>query len=308
VLGADHVEVLGRAWRSTLADVFARDEGLFVQWATSLTFPHFRNAVAYWVQAALPDDVETEAREQREQRQVQLARSFAGMHYGRVTLDPLSGEIVANELDRIETELWKTDWADAEARLGRQPSPGELGRTPAQRRADALVEMATRSATAPANGQRPRPLFVAHIDRPGLHRLCELASRTVVTPGSLLAWITDAEVQRVVFAGDGTITEVGPRNRFFRGRLRRAIKARDLECYHHLCDIPAERCEIDHIHPYADGGQTTIDNGRAACAFHNRHRTDHPKTAPLFDPDHHDDDDDEEEDNDDEEDETDEAA
>ncbi len=35
----------------------------------------------------------------------------------------------------------------------------ELARTSGQRRADALVEMATRSRTAPAEGIRPAPLF-----------------------------------------------------------------------------------------------------------------------------------------------------
>ena len=30
--------------------------------------------------------------------------------------------------------------------------------------------------------------------------------------------------------------------------------------------------EIDHVEPWANGGLTTEDNGRAACAFHNRAR------------------------------------
>ncbi|HUS60726.1 MAG TPA: HNH endonuclease, partial [Acidimicrobiales bacterium] len=44
----------------------------------------------------------------------------------------------------------------------------------------------------------------------------------------------------------------------------------DGECFHDFCDEPAERCQIDHVTPSCEGGETTEDNGRVACAFHNR--------------------------------------
>ena len=53
------------------------------------------------------------------------------------------------------TKLWQADQGVARA------AGSEVSRSPAQRRADALVEMARRSATAPEGGRRPRPL--AHI-------------------------------------------------------------------------------------------------------------------------------------------------
>ena len=36
------------------------------------------------------------------------------------------------------------------------------------------------------------------------------------------------------------------------------------------CDVPYERCDIDHIDPYHHGGATTQGNGRLRCATHNR--------------------------------------
>ena len=53
---------------------------------------------------------------------------------------------------------------------------------------------------------------------------------------------------------------------------RRAVLVRDRECFHELCDIPAEDCQVDHIEPWAAGGLTVEANGRPACAFHNRAR------------------------------------
>jgi hypothetical protein len=47
---------------------------------------------------------------------------------------------------------------------------------------------------------------------------------------------------------------------------------RDRECFHELCDVPAEDCQIDHVEPWSAGGPTTEDNGRPACGFHHRAR------------------------------------
>jgi len=74
-------------------------------------------------------------------------------------LDPIKGAIVAGELERIDTELFNADWAEAKARVGDNVGLGDLARTPAQRRADALVEMAKRSASAAPGARRPEPLF-----------------------------------------------------------------------------------------------------------------------------------------------------
>jgi len=62
-------------------------------------------------------------------------------------------EIVSSELIRLEAEMFEADWAGAKERLGREPHLDEAGRTAPQRRADALVEMATRSKSNP--GRRP---------------------------------------------------------------------------------------------------------------------------------------------------------
>ena len=68
-----------------------------------------------------------------------------------------------------------------------------------------------------------------------------------------------------------------PPARPFTGALRRAIQVRDRECFHPMCDEPAENCEIDHIEPYAAGGDTVQGNGRPGCDHHNRNRHKRPQ-------------------------------
>ena len=103
-------------------------------------------------------------------------------------------------------------------------------------------------------------------------RVCELANRTVVSPGSLVPYLDEAWMERVVFDGPSRVIDVGVRQRLFAGATRRAVQVRDRECFHDTCDIPAEACDIDHVEPWAAGGLTTQANGRPACGFHNRAR------------------------------------
>ncbi|HZB72822.1 MAG TPA: HNH endonuclease signature motif containing protein, partial [Acidimicrobiales bacterium] len=75
-----------------------------------------------------------------------------------------------------------------------------------------------------------------------------------------------------VFDGSDRILGVGKRRRFFTGAERRAVEVRDRECTNRWCEEPAERCEVDHVIPWALGGSTEVDNGQLACGYHNRLR------------------------------------
>jgi len=270
-IGTAQVDVLARARRSAEV-LFERDEELLVEQAKTLKFGPFTTAVAYWTQLADPDGAEESELERAARRDAYLIPSLSGMYLGKMTLDPFSGTIVASELERLEKILFEADWAEAKARLGHDPKLSDLRRTPAQRRADALVEMATRSKMAPADGQRPEPLFTVLVDFPTLYgRICQLEGGPVVSPGSLIHHMDGAWFERVVFAPRARI-ECSVVSRFFTGATRRAIELRDLECTNPYCDIPAEDCQIDHIVPYAQGGPTTQENGRVLCGFHNRLR------------------------------------
>src|SRR5262249_33586811 len=156
--------------------------------ASSLRFPHFQRAVAYWQHLADPDGIERTADTQRGGRRLHLSRSFDGMWFLDGRLDPISGAIVADVLRRVEKEVFDLDWADAQVATGEGACEKELGRTSAQRRADALVELATRAGGMPPGGRRPEPLFTVLVGYETFAgRVRELADGTVVTPGGLVA-------------------------------------------------------------------------------------------------------------------------
>jgi hypothetical protein len=274
-IGVAQVDLLVQAAQGAkrLADeVFARDEAVLVGAAKELKFAPFSTTVAYWAQLADPDGAEETEMEKKLRRDVYLAPTLNGMFLGGMTFDAIGGTIFSEEHRRLETELFEADWAEAKERLGRDPRVDELARTSAQRRADAAVEMAIRSKSTPADARRPEPLFSVLVDFPTLSgRVCELASGGVLSPGSLVPWLTEACFERIVFA-PGRRVECSVTSRFFTGATRRAIEVRDQACTHEFCEVRADRCEIDHIIPYARGGPTDQGNGQVQCGFHNRLR------------------------------------
>jgi hypothetical protein len=280
-IGTDAARAIASARRHRTEASMARDESMLVSQAAEMGFEDFSRALAYWKQLADPDGAEASDEERKASRDVFLESSFSGMWLGQMTLDPISGSIVSSELNRLEHDLFEADCAAAKERLGRTGRIDELARTSAQRRADALVEMATRSRTAPADGIRPAPLFSIFVGYEAIHgRICELENGTVLAPSALDPWMASAYFERAIFSLGNRI-DVSVRSRFFTGGTRRAIELRDRTCTHPHCYEPAEGCQVDHIETYASGGLTTQENGRLLCGFHNRLRNQREGTPRL---------------------------
>lgn len=268
-IGGHHVGLLVSKRNERTAEKMAVDEQQLVGHAKRLTFRCFTRALRYWELCADEDGADRDAAERYEGRRVHLSQHFEDWWALDADLDPIGGSIVAETLRMIYDELFEADWAEVRARLGEAVTVDDLARTPGQRRHDALVEMAARARTAPKDGRRPAPLFSVFVGYETFAgRLCELADGTVLPPSTLVPWLTDAEIERVVFDGPSRVIDVGVTKRFFTGATRRGVELRDLlRCYVDDCDEPAEH--IDHIQPFASGGLTNQANGRGACRFHN---------------------------------------
>jgi hypothetical protein len=269
-LSVDHVDLLGAANDGCRRAVFAEHEEMLVEQCATLRFVQACRAVKYWRNRADADAVEDDAQRLHTGRAASVAVTIDGMVDVRAWLDPIGGAVVKTELVRLEHELYLADQRDGTMR------------TVAQRRADALVEMATRSATAPAKGRRPKPLFTVLLGDESFTRLCELSSGQVITPGQLVPHLGTAQLESVLFDGPTTVISVSKR-RTFTGALRRAIQVRDRYCQHPSgCDVPADDCDVDHTVPYNQGGPTSQFNGRLQCPPQNRDADKHDHGAiPL---------------------------
>lgn len=259
-----HIDLLLAASHGGREARFAVDAPVLVEQLAGLGFDDARRLVRYWIarvddeqapDPGHPDPVPPAGTGSR----LFVSTGLAGSVLVDGELAPVDGAVVATELERLVELI-----AAEDRRAGHDRTPGE-------RRAAALVAMASRSAALP-NGARPaRPLFVAHVGEGTVAELCELASGVVVRPRDLAAHADAALLERVLFDDDATILSIS-RQRRFSGLLRRAIAWRDRHCRHRAgCDVPASRCDVDHVIPWAEGGRTGQHNGRLLCRTHNRH-------------------------------------
>ncbi len=161
-------------------------------------------------------------------------------------------------------------------------------RTPAQRRADALTELARRAlgrdgrdgfaVGAPTAGptSRPatRPATQVAVTVP-LRTLIEglgaatLPDGTRLSPGAARRMACDSDLTPAVLGGDSAVLDVGRRQRLFTGARRQALILRDRGCAFPGCDRPPEWCDGHHILGFAQGGSTAVDNGVLICGHHH---------------------------------------
>ena len=196
--------------------------------------------------------------EQRDRRRMDVTRRANGMVTGEFALPQLEGETLLTALDALMPPVAEAD-----------------GRTTTQRRADALGDLARayldHGDTPVVGGQRPH--LTVHVDLPallgrpgGLH---ETAGRVVVDPVLVDQLSCDACVSRVVFGPGSEVLDVGRRTRVVPAGLRRAVVARDRHCSAPGCTRPDTWCDVHHIVPWADGGETEIGNLTLLCRFHH---------------------------------------
>jgi len=255
-LSIDHVDLFVRYATPERWERFLADEAMLVGVCEAARlFSVCRQALRYWAQR-VDDELELER-----SRPVPSTLSFSrtgntGEGVLNGVLAPIDAEIVENELNRLMADIKAEDQA-----AGRS-------RTKSQRRAAALVRMASRSITA--HGPSARPLFQFIAGDLAARRLCELGSGHVVHPDDLAPFIDTALVESFLFDGPLVIIAKSSQ-RTFTGALRRAIQVRDRRCTHRSgCDTPAQDADVDHYRPASKGGPTTQTNGRVKCHPHNR--------------------------------------
>jgi len=108
-----------------------------------------------------------------------------------------------------------------------------------------------------------------------LTRRCETSSGQQIAPRLLIQALLTAQVRRVVLDANSTVIDLGERKRLFTGNARIAATLLERFCRHPGCEIPADRCQIDHNESHSAGGRTDQSNAAPECGPHNRHKFAH---------------------------------
>ena len=184
---------------------------------------------------------------------------------------------IEGELDPENGALLKTA---IRALAGRPRKDDE--RTPAERRADALGELARRRLDAgdlpELGGEKPHLLLIANLEtlelKPG-SRLARLDWGPLVTGPTARRIAEDAAITPVLVNGSGDIVHIGRRTRSVSPRMRKALNLRDRGCQAPGCEVTPELCSPHHVQHWADGGPTRLSNLHLYCTVH--HARAHPE-------------------------------
>ncbi len=210
------------------------------------------------------DGVLDEDNKAHDRRWFACDQTYGGVFVLRGELDAESGAVLRTALDA----------------LCKPAGPGDE-RTGSQRRADALVDLASRQlkdGNLPAvHGQRPHLTITTT-----LQTLCrvegtppaELAGAGPIHAETARRIACDSVRTTVVTAdaaeGSGSVLSVGRASRAIPAPIRAALVVRDKGCRVPGCDRPAGWTDGHHIKHWADGGETSLDNLVLLCRRHHR--------------------------------------
>ncbi|GAB4106461.1 HNH endonuclease signature motif containing protein [Micromonospora taraxaci] len=156
------------------------------------------------------------------------------------------------------------------------PAGPDDTRCAGQRRHDALADvcrLALRTGELPDSGGDPAQIVVT-TGYDGLTRQLGSGALDIglqLTPDTVRRLACDATILPAVLGGAGQVLDVGRQRRLVTGPLRRALVLRDGGCAFPGCDRPPRWCAAHHIHHWADGGPTSLDNAVLLCGHHHRH-------------------------------------
>ena len=150
--------------------------------------------------------------------------------------------------------------------------PGSSGRSlPEPAPAAPASQPAASCSTAPASQPAVQPAVSLSAAATGVAQV-RVGVRSVAVP-ALTAWALAAGGtwrRLVTDPASGVVIDVGRTRYRPPAGLADLVRARDRACVFPTCQTPAERCDIDHLTAWSQGGTTSLDNLVTLCEAHHR--------------------------------------
>ncbi|MCZ0934926.1 MAG: DUF222 domain-containing protein [Gemmatimonadetes bacterium] len=268
----------------------AESEARLVEFALHHTASQVERLVRAWRSADAASAELDGASEMAARRYLTVRMTGDGMYEVRGLLLPEVGALLVQTLDAAADELHRQECAmerEAEAAMEREtdaavgeatgeamgepdpptpeprpqaPRPLALRPSPGERRHDALGAWLEERAEAKVQ-------LVLHTVAGGPEILAT-EEGSHVPAGTSRRLASDAEVVEVKRGPDGSVLDVGRRQRTVGWRLRKALDVRDGGCRFPGCG--SRYTQAHHAIPWSEGGETKLDNLILLCRFHHR--------------------------------------
>jgi hypothetical protein len=257
-LGFSHAAVLARVVTEVGPEAARMASDTLLEAASRLDPTRLRIVGRHLRHCVDPDGALAAALKDHERRFLHLSQTFDGVYIIDGLLDAEGGATLQTALGALS-----------------HPLPGDM-RSPAERRADALVELAVRQlqggSLPSVHGQRPHLMLTASVDAlAGSPQAmpAELALAGPVHAETARRIACDASVSALTVAGSEPLS-VGREKRSIPAALRRALAHRDRGCRFPGCDRPPEWTDGHHVTHWAHGGETSVANLVLLCRVHHR--------------------------------------
>src|SRR5438034_5121397 len=202
---------------------------------------------------------EREAEQNFDLRSLDLSETTGGMYRLDAWLDPVGGAALKAAIESLSSPLGADD-----------------ARTPKQRRADAMVEMAhhamDRGTLPRRHGARPHIALLTTIE--GLKgelgaAASHLQNGMPISNKTVQRLACDGALHRVLKA-DSMVVDVGRAKRTAQPAHWRAMRARHKTCAAPGCDRPLNWTYAHHVDFWQEGGQTNLRKMLPLCFYHHR--------------------------------------
>ena len=294
-VGVDQVRALARVHANPrCVDQLPESEVSLVEHARRLRFDDFVTVLRRWEALADTDGAHRSHELAHARRTASVIELGVGV-VGQFRVGAMQGAAMREVFERFCEAEFHADWAEARDRHGEAACSGLLGRTDAQRRADAMFAIFEAAATAAPGAMGAEPVvnivtdaatFEAHLRRAAGQRdvdmprpveydtfRFETTRGMLLDPADIVIAATIGHVRRVVLNSAGVVTDMGRRRRLFTGAAREALDLQSGRCIWPGCGLPANRCQADHVTEWSDLGHTKPENGAPACGRHNRFKS-----------------------------------
>jgi Domain of unknown function (DUF222)/HNH endonuclease len=258
-VSASHAQILAHAVSELPMDRVAEGEAILLPAARALDPAQLAQAARRLRFTVDPDGALTGVDALHGRRHLSVASTFDGAVAVQGLLDAEVGATVLAALVPLAA-----------------PTGPDDDRSPKQRRADALVELARRALDGGGLPQSAgeRPHITITVDAGALTGsaapVAEMDWAGPIGADTLARYLCDPAVARVVTAGRSEVLDVGRLTRMIPTGLRRALVTRDRGCVWPTCDRPAAWCDGHHLQPWHRGGSTTLTNLVLLCRVHHR--------------------------------------
>jgi hypothetical protein len=286
-IGVAQAQLLARAHANPrCGDQISEVMEILLHHARHLSFHEFRLVVDRWEKLADSDGAHREEAAAHAGRRALITQIGEQIHIeARGGLG--QGAMMEEIFQRFVQAEFHSDWEENRRVHGDGATASTLLRTEAQRRFDALAQIFMRAATAPADAAAAEPLINLVID---LHtyeqmiagttttapptdprqRHCRSQSGLAVPASDVVAASLWGQIRRVVVDTAGVVVDMGRKQRLFTGPARSAALLQATRCVVAGCAVSAHRCQVDHLHEWAEDGRTDQHNAALICSRHNR--------------------------------------